>query len=100
MKRQDTKDAKGFKEPDPDLDDLARVVVDAAVEVHRTLGPGYLESVYERRLIVELKAAEAIAPLHGAQVRSYLKATGLNLALLMNFNVPLMRQGLRRIVFW
>ncbi|MCA8918354.1 MAG: GxxExxY protein [Planctomycetes bacterium] len=124
-------------EPDAELDALARSVVDAAFQVHKALGPGYLESVYEaalcvelrnrqvpfrsqvsfgieysgervgegrldllvgERLIVELKAVESLAPIHQAQVISYLKATGHTLALLINFNVPLLKQGIRRIV--
>jgi len=115
----------------------ARVVVDAAIEVHRALGPGYLETVYEGalchelllrdvrfvrqyplrvlykgvvvgdgrldllvadRLIVELKATPELSPLHTAQVLSYLKSTGLSLALLLNFGGALMRTGIRRVV--
>lgn len=106
------------------------------IEVHRALGPGFFESVYEAalaiellaggvpfvrqsavsvlykghgvgegrldllvgsRLIVELKAVEALLPIHTAQVMSYLKATGYHLGLL-NFNVPVLRSGLKRIV--
>jgi GxxExxY protein len=138
MKRHDAKIAKRLKEPDADLDRYAHRVVGAALEVHRTLGPGYLESIYEQalcaellqraipfrrqvpvavhykgtvvgrnqldllvcdRLIVELKAVEALAPIHTAQMRSYLKATGLMLGLLINFNMPLLQQGVRRIIF-
>ncbi len=124
-------------EPDKQLDQLAHAVIGAGIEVHRALGPGFLESVYEdalclelnlrnihfdrqyviavnykghqvgegrldilveRRLIVELKAVEELAPIHTAQALSYLKATGLKLALLMNFNVPTLKDGIRRIV--
>jgi GxxExxY protein len=137
MKRHDAWDAKGLREPDGELDGWARQVVGAALEVHRTLGPGFLESIYEQalclelltravpfrrqvpiavrykgnvigqgqldllvgdRLVVELKAVEVLAPIHGVQVRSYLKATGLILGLLINFNVPILQQGLRRII--
>jgi GxxExxY protein len=137
MKRQDARVAKGLREPDVEIDGWARDVVGAAVEVHRTLGPGFLESIYEQalcveltnrpvpfrrqvpiavhykdslvgqgqmdlligdRLIVELKAVEVLAPIHGVQLRSYLKATGLILGLLINFNVPLLQQGIRRII--
>lgn len=126
-----------MREPDKHLDELAHTVIGAAIEVHRTIGPGYLESVYhqalcvelklqgiifekefpvsiiykgelvgegyidifvERRLIVELKAVEALLPVHTAQVMSYLKATGCLLALLINFNVPVLKTGIRRIV--
>jgi len=124
-------------EPSKRLDRLARAVVGAALEVHRHLGAGYLESVYEEalavelglrnipyvrqkafgvsykehgigegrldllvgdELLVELKAVEALAPIHKAQVISYLKATDLHLGLLINFNVPVLRDGIQRIV--
>ena len=121
--RQGAKNA--MTEPSKRLDRLARMVIGAAIEVHRHLGPGYLESVYEEALIVELglrsgpferqvpirvvykghdigdgrldllvdtelivemKAVEMLAPIHSAQVISYLKATGRHLGLLINFN--------------
>ena len=124
-------------EPGVETDALARGVIGAAIEVHRALGPGYLESVYEEalaieldrrgilferqkafalaykghpvgqgkldfliagRLVVELKATEALAPIHDAQVISYLKATGCGLGLLVNFNVRLLKNGIKRIV--
>jgi GxxExxY protein len=124
-------------EPDFELDETARIVVDAAVEVHRVLGPGLLESVYEQalsvelglrsvrfaqqvpvavtyknvaigearldllvaeRLVVELKACQGLLPLHFAQVLSYLKASDRSLGLLINFNVRLLRQGVRRVI--
>lgn len=136
MNRQAAGDAK-LHEPDRALDEAARIVVDAALEVHRILGPGLLESVYGEalsveltlravrfarqvpfsvtykdtvigkgrldflvadRLVVELKACSDLLPVHVAQVLSYLKATGHPLGLLMNFNVPLLRQGVRRVV--
>ena len=119
------------------LNQLTHAVIGAAIEVHRVLGPGLLESVYEKalaielgdrelrfvrqpivplfykgqpigegrldflienELVVELKAIEAILGLHEAQVISYLKTTGFPLALLINFNVPILRDGIRRIV--
>jgi len=124
-------------EPNKDVDRLAREVIGAAIEVHRHLGAGFLESVYEEALVielalrgipferqkpvpvsykernvgegrvdllvgsellVELKAVEALAAIHKAQVISYLKATGLHLGLLINFNVPILRAGIQRIV--
>ncbi len=124
-------------EPDERIDKLARMVLAAAVEVHKHLGPGYLESVYEEalaieltlvgapfarqvpvpvnyknnlvgqghldflvdgELIVELKAVEMLLPLHKMQVLSYLKATGHQLGLLINFNVPVLMRGVHRIV--
>ena len=125
------------KEPSKDLDKLAYEVIGAAMEVHRKLGPGFLESVYEealcvelrerrivfqrqfevainykghavgksrldllieQKLIVELKTIERFAPIHQAQAISYLKATGLELALLINFNVPMLKQGIKRVI--
>jgi len=126
-----------IKEPSPELDGLARAAIEAAVEVHRHLGPGFLESIYEEaltveltarqipwerqkpltvkykdravgegridllvagKLLVELKAVETLAPIHKAQVISYLKASGLQLGLLINFNVPVLRAGIQRVV--
>lgn len=125
------------REPEERTDALARAVIGAAIEVHRLLGPGYLEEIYGRALqvefrlrgipfeaqktvgveykgqavgegrldflvggclVVELKAVEGLAPIHTAQVISYLKATGVVLGLLINFNVVLLKHGLRRIV--
>lgn len=113
-------------------------VIGAAIEVHRHLGPGHLESAYqhalahefrlreirfaqeldcvvrykgqevsrsridfvvEDELVVELKAMESILPIHRAQVRSYLKAGPFNLGLLINFNVPVLRDGIARIIW-
>ena len=135
MNRQGAKFAK--IEPDGQVDALAHAVIGAAIEVHRHLGPGYLESTYEEAmavelglrdiqferqkpiavsykgyeigegradfvvendLLVELKAVEILAPIHTAQVISYLKATGHHLGLLINFNVPALRAGIRRVV--
>ncbi len=135
MNRQDAKTAK--IEPHKTLDRLAQTVSGAAIEIHRHLGPGYPESLYEEalsielglrqiaferqkpvavnykgreigegrvdlvvgdELLVELKAVEALAPIHRAQVISYLKATERHLALLINFNVPVLRSGIQRVV--
>jgi GxxExxY protein len=110
-----------------DFDPLSRRIIDAAIAVHRELGPGFLESIYESafktalrhrgiayeaqrevavffeseeagvhrldlvvegQVVVELKAVKALEDVHFAQVRSYLKATGLHVGLLMNFNAP------------
>ena len=52
----------------------------------------------ENRLIIELKAVEELIPVHKAQIISYLKATGLWVGLLINFNVPILKDGLKRVV--
>lgn len=121
---------------DERVERAATIIVDAAFEVHRALGPGHLESVYEKalavevrlrgvpferqvcfnlsykgepvgegridllvdhRLVVELKAVEALNDLHLAQALSYLRATGHRLALLVNFNVAKISGGIRRV---
>jgi GxxExxY protein len=121
-----------------ELDQLARVVVDAGLKVHRTLGPGLLESVYENCLarelelrgvasrrqvglpivyegmtlevgyrldllvgdaiVVEVKSVEALSRLHEAQVLTYLRLSNKRLGLLMNFNVVLFKDGVRRLI--
>jgi len=117
---------------------VAAAIIDAAMHVHMTLGPGLLESVYEACLchdlhkrgvsfvrqlelpilydnirlesglridilaadcvIVELKSVETILPVHEAQLLTYLKLSNKRLGLLLNFNVPLMKHGIKRMV--
>jgi len=117
---------------------LSKLIIGAAIEVHRQTGPGLLESAYEECLayeftvrdipferqkpvpvvykdvqldcgfrldflvgdlvVVELKAVGELAPIHDAQVLTYLKLTGCKLGLLLNFNVRLMREGIKRLV--
>ncbi|MEM8783286.1 MAG: GxxExxY protein [Planctomycetota bacterium] len=123
---------------DPKLNELTDRVIGAAISVHRVLGPGFLESSYQKALsielqhlniphqceapialkyrgqrigdgridilvndclVLELKAVDKPAPIHQAQVISYLKATGHPLGLLINFNAETIRDGLQRIVF-
>jgi len=60
---------------------------------------GYrLDVVVENQIILELKTVESLPPVHEAQLLTYLKLTGLTLGLLINFNVPVLKQGLKRIV--
>ena len=63
-----------------------------------TVGKGRLDLLIDDKLVVELKAVEALAEVHTAQVISYLKTTGRTLGLLINFNVPLLRDGIKRII--
>jgi GxxExxY protein len=125
-----------MRQIDADLDKMAHAVIGAAIEVHRTLGPGFLEAMYEEalcieleargipftrqvavtamyrgkpigsgkldllvgdRLIIELKAVDALAPVHMAQTLAYLRMMNKRLALLMNFNVKALRDGIQRI---
>jgi GxxExxY protein len=64
----------------------------------RVVGEARLDLLVDTCLLIELKAVEAIAPIHRAQVISYLRATKLSLALLFNFNVRLLPNGMHRIV--
>ena len=57
-----------------------------------------LDMLVENSLVVELKAVEQLMPVHTAQVLSYLKLSGMKLGLLLNFNVPVVRDGIRRVV--
>lgn len=117
---------------------IASAIVDSSLTVHKRLGPGLLESVYELCLfheltkrsipverqvgfpiqyddlkiesglrldiladnlvIVEIKAVEKLAPVHQAQLLTYLKLTNKKLGLLINFNVPLIKDGIKRMV--
>ena len=119
-----------------EFEELTGSIIGAAMEVHRVLGPGLLESVYQRclcrefelrgipyespknvpvhykgvdiekglvvdvlvdqKVILELKAVEKIEPVFEAQLLTYLKLTGLRVGLLINFNVPLLKDGIRR----
>ena len=124
-------------EPPRHIDELARATIGAAIEVHRHLGPGFLESIYEQALavelelrgvpfarqvpipalykqrsvgdaridllvggalVVELKAVELVLPIHEAQLMSYLRLLKQPLGLLINFNVRVLRDGVRRVV--
>jgi len=125
----------------PDLDvqteQLSFHIIGAAIEVHRVLGPGLLESIYEdalciefeersipyerqkeigiaykgrtigkgfidilvdERVVVELKSVERFAPIHSAQVITYLRMTNTRLGLLFNFNSNLIKNNMKRII--
>ena len=76
---------------------LRQVLVAVDYKGH-PVGESRLDLLVGSSLVVELKAVEALAPVHSAQMISYLRATGHHLGLLINFNVPLLKEGVRRIV--
>ena len=120
------------------LDQITRGIIGAAIEVHKTLGPGLLESAYqaclafelrqagfrveeqeplpviykdvkldcgyridllvENAIVVEIKAVDQLAPIHEAQLLSYLRLSGKRVGLLINFHVRVLKDGLKRIV--
>jgi len=120
------------------INDLTETIIGAAIEVHKRLGPGLLESAYEeclcyelgsrkigferqkplpinykeirldcgyrldvvveRAIILELKSCERIENIHKAQLLTYLKLSGLKVGLIVNFNVPVLKSGIVRVV--
>ncbi len=122
-----------------DSHQLTHEIIGAAIEVHRLLGPGLLESAYEeclcheltlrklavqrqvlvpvvykevklecgyrldlvveRKVILELKSIEAFSPVHEAIMLTYLRLSGYRIGLLINFNVTILKDGIRRFVF-
>jgi GxxExxY protein len=61
---------------------------------------GYrIDFIVEERLVVELKTVEKLLPIHDAQLLTYLKLSGIRIGLLMNFNVPVLKNGLRRLAY-
>ena len=120
------------------LNPVTSTIIKCAIEVHRVLGPGLLESIYttcltyelrseglrvetqlrlpvkykcltfdcgytldllvEDGVIVEVKSVAAIAPVHPQQLLTYMKVTGREIGLLINFNVPTLKQGIRRLI--
>jgi GxxExxY protein len=118
--------------------EIAKIIVDASFKIHKTLGPGLFESVYQATLdfelqkrglrvaqqvglpvhyegvklelgfrvdlivgdkvIVEIKSVEALAPIHKKQLLTYLRLMDLQLGLLINFNVELIKDGIQRVV--
>lgn len=120
-----------------DIEGLAKEIVNCGFQVHSTLGPGLLESVYEKcfahelqhrgisfqrqvqlpiayrdleipdafridllvdhRIIVEIKAVEALDRIHTAQILTYMKLSKIPLGFLINFHVPLFKDGIKRI---
>jgi GxxExxY protein len=129
---------KTYQRLDHETEMTAREIVDAAYMVHREVGPGLLESTYEKcmayglrsrglnvetqlsipvqykelfipygyrldmlvesRVIVEVKAVEQLMSIHTAQTLTYLRMLGKRLGLLVNFNVPLVKNGIKRVI--
>lgn len=122
-----------------ELNELSGIIIDAAIEVHREMGPGLLERVYESSLskelrlrgissvrqlpqpviykgeeledegyridllvedciVIELKTVAQLLPIHDAQVLTYLRLSRKHLGLLINFHVPLLKDGIKRLV--
>jgi GxxExxY protein len=121
-----------------ELNNLTREIIGAAIEVHKQLGPGMLESAYEECLsyeltcrclsverqkpvpvvykevrlecgyridmlvndtvVIELKSVDALAPVHVAQILTYMRFANKSVGLLMNFNVTVLKSGIRRYV--
>lgn len=119
-------------------EDLTRMIIGAAIEVHRHWGPGLYEQIYERSLcrelslqgishesqlcipllykgekvgddlrvdvlvekkvVVENKTVERLLPIHEAQLLTYMKLLNCRVGLLINFNVPILRNGIKRLV--
>jgi GxxExxY protein len=65
-----------------------------------SLGTERLDMVIEKQLVLEAKAVERLAPVHEAQLIGYLKASGICLGLLINFNVPVLKDGIKRVVYF
>lgn len=120
------------------FNELSGIILDAAISVHKEMGPGLLESVYEyclvkelqlrnvdcltqvavplvykgyeltkdfridilvsNEIIIEVKAVDFVLPVHEAQIISYLKLADKRLGILINFNVPVLKEGFKRFV--
>lgn len=79
-----------------DYNKITGKIITCAIEVHKELGPGLLESVYETCLLEELKSVEILLPVHEVQLVTYLKLADKKIGLLINFNVPVLKEGIRR----
>jgi|SRR5579872_766543 len=133
-----TTEAQRHRKSENGKDPRTASIIGAAIEVHRALGPGLLESAYEeclchelhlrglaferqvdlpvsykgillacgykidliveQEVVLELKAVEAILPVHEAQLLTYLRLSGKNVGFLINFNTPVLTRGIKRLV--
>ncbi len=120
------------------INEMTQAIIGAAIEVHKALGPGLLESAYKEclckelalrqislerqhplpveykgtkldcgyrldllvanQVVVEIKAVDCLLPIHEAQLLTYLRLGGWRVGLLINFNVPVLKQGIKRLV--
>jgi len=134
VREEGAKDAKKFSMNE---NEISRIIVDSALKVHKTLGPGLLENAYEeclffelkrnglvvekqkslplvyedvkldagyridilvdQKVVIEVKAVEALNDIHLAQVLTYLKLSGCKLGMLINFNVLMIKDGIKRV---
>jgi GxxExxY protein len=121
-----------------EINELTGIIIEEAIKIHKELGPGLLESVYEEvlayclnrrgleikrqtpisvyfeevkmdigfradiivenKVVVEIKSVEELAPVHSKIVFTYLRFTNITVALMINFNVPYLKNGIKRIV--
>jgi len=121
-----------------EYENLTGKIIKAAIDVHKVLGPGMLESAYEeclfyelfqqglfierqkpvpviyknikldcgyridllieKKIIIELKSIEILAPIHVAQILTYMRFSGINVGLLINFNVTVLKNGIKRFI--
>ena len=121
-----------------EINNITEKIISCAIEVHRELGPGLLESAYrdclayelskqnlefeiekpipvqykrvkidcafradiivENKVVIELKTVEKILPVHEAQLLTYMKLTNIKVGLIINFNVRLLKNGIRRLI--
>lgn len=135
LNHQGTK-APRFEDISSDLDQIGKQIVDCAFQIHKIMGPGLTENIYEscfvcelkdrgivfekqkiiplnykhhkldltyrldllveNQIVVELKAVDRLLPVHEAQLINYLKITNCRLGYLINFNVPLIKEGIKR----
>ncbi len=79
-------------------DDTSRIIIGCAIEVHKNLGPGLLESAYQECLCYELKTVEYFTDVHSAQILTYLKLGEYKLGLLINFHISLLKNRIKRFI--
>ena len=133
-----TRRHKSIKRNELEYENLTGKIIKAAIDVHKVLGPGMLESAYEeclfyelfqqglfierqkpvpviyknikldcgyridllieKKIIIELKSIEILAPIHVAQILTYMRFSGINVGLLINFNVTVLKNGIKRFI--